>query len=211
MEELKEYIIRADRKTEEDGTVDFKVMAKSKEEALKIINDGDGEEIDWSVGNMNGHDSNFRVIKVKKDDKLDEVETINTLLERPNSLDLVLAVQKIIHTNFTVGKIEDMTHIELDKHLFERVNLGIEELVEANRELKHRKPHRVTVEGETVNANEAKTDMLAFKKELIDATQIITSVMSAIGMNSEEFFSLWRGNVEKIKHLSVEKKYAVDN
>ena len=123
------------------------------------------------------------------------------------SFEKVLAVQAIIHDNFSEQPIHTLDPIQLDKHLFERVNLAIEELVEANRELKHRKPHRVTVEGKTVNANKALSDINKFKSELIDATQIIFSILGALKVSEEEFMTEWEEKVNEIKHLTAENKY----
>ena len=135
--------------------------------------------------------------------KIDKILASNVL----TSFEKVLAVQSIIHDNFSEQPIHTLNPIQLDKHLFERVNLAIEELVEANRELKHRKPHRVTVEGKTVNANKALSDIKKFKSELVDATQIIFSILGALKVSEEEFMTEWEEKVNKIKHLTAENKY----
>lgn len=133
---------------------------------------------------------------------------INNLLENPNSIKLILEVQKAIHLNFTEELLEDMTPVQLDKHLFERTNLAMEELFEANCELKHRKPHRVTCDGVAVDANKAVTDLNKYKSELMDAFQIITSILGGLGMTEEEFYTLWRTHVDKVKNLSIGTKYS---
>ena len=135
--------------------------------------------------------------------KIDQIISSNVL----TSFEKVLAVQAIIHDNFSEQPIHTLDPIQLDKHLFERVNLAIEELVEANRELKHRKPHRVTVEGKTVNANKALSDIKKFKSELVDATQIIFSILGALKVSEEEFITVWEEHVNEIKHLTAENKY----
>lgn len=123
------------------------------------------------------------------------------------SFEKVLVVQAIIHDNFSEQPIHTLNPIQLDKHLFERVNLAIEELVEANRELKHRKPHRVTIEGKVIDANKALTDIKKFKSELIDATQIIFSILGALGVSENEFMTEWEEKVNEIKHLTADDKY----
>jgi len=126
-----------------------------------------------------------------------------------SNLSKIIQVQTIIHTNFSEVNIDELNHIELDKHLFERVNLAMEELFEGNLELKHRKPHRVTYNNAVENASEAISDITAFKKELIDATQIIFSILGALGMDEDEFMASWEQKVNKIKHLTAGSKYKI--
>ena len=127
--------------------------------------------------------------------------------ETISNLSKIIKVQTIIHSNFSEVDINTLDHIELDKHLFERVNLAMEELFEGNLELKHRKPHRVTYNSEYVDANTAVSDIEAFKKELIDCSQIIFSILGALGMTEDEFMAKWEQKVNKIKHLTASSKY----
>jgi len=56
------YRIKADRDTFERGYVWFEVDADSEEEAIKVAEQGDAEEVDWIVGKTNGSDSNFGIV-----------------------------------------------------------------------------------------------------------------------------------------------------
>lgn len=65
----KEYTIRADRNTIDDGYVWFRCEAESEEEALELASNGEAEEIDWFVGKTNEEDSEFKIVSTYYNEK----------------------------------------------------------------------------------------------------------------------------------------------
>ena len=117
----------------------------------------------------------------------------------------LLTVQKAINDKFKEYPQEHATDIEdrreRDGIIFRRVNLALEELVEANLELLYRKPHRVTHNDETILNDEKDTDFYAFKKEMIDAIMYSFSILGMVNTTPEEFEEIWKEKSKTVMNL----------